>query len=213
MPGAERPRERLEHLGAQALKSEELLAILLRTGTQTDDVLAVAQKLLRDHGGLRGLGSADVAALTESRGMGPVKATTIVAAFELGRRLRLEDGGARPQVSSPEHLAALLHDEMQLLQQEELRLLVMDNRNQVLAVRTLYRGTVNSAPGRTAEVFREAVRRGAAKIAIAHNHPSGDPSPSAADIEFTRTVVEAGTLLDIEVVDHIIFGHGPGRWV
>lgn len=213
MPDEERPRERLERLGPQALKAEELLAILLRTGTARDDVLAVAQRLLRDHGGVRGLGASDLSTLAATHGVGHAKATTIAAAFELGRRLRLDGGDDRPQVTSPEHLAALLHAEMQLLQQEELRLVIMDTKNRVLATPTLYRGTVSASPGRLAEVYRDAVRRGASKLAMAHNHPSGDPTPSRDDVAFTREAVEAGHLLEIELVDHIVFGHGADRWV
>jgi len=213
MPGEERPRERLERLGPQALKTDELLAILLRTGTAREDVLGVAQRLLREHGGVRGLGAADLASLASTYGMGQAKATTIAAAFELGRRLRLDGGDDRPQVTSPEHIAALLHDEMQLLQQEELRMVALDTKNRVMATSTVYRGTVSGAPGRLAEVYRDAVRRGAAKIALVHNHPSGDPTPSRNDVSFTHDAMEAGRLLEVELVDHVIFGHGPGCWV
>lgn len=213
MPDEERPRERLERLGPQALKAEELLAILLRTGTAREDVLAVAQRLLREHGGVRGLGAADLPTLAATHGVGHAKATTIAAAFELGRRLRLDGGEDRPQVTTPEHIAALLHPEMQLLQQEELRLIILDRKNRVMAAPTLYRGTVSSAPGRLAEVYRDAVRRGASKLAMAHNHPSGDPTPSRDDIALTRAAVEAGQLLEIELLDHVVFGHGAERWV
>jgi len=213
MPDEERPRERLERLGPQALKTDELLAILLRTGSARDDVLAVAQRLLRDHGGVRGLGAADLPTLASTHGVGNAKATTIAAAFELGRRLRLDGGDDRPQVTSPEHVAALLHDEMQTLQQEELRIVILDTKNRVLAVPTLYRGTISGAPGRLAEVYRDAVRRNASKIAMAHNHPSGDPTPSRSDIAFTAEAVDAGRLLEIELIDHVVFGHGPGCWV
>lgn len=213
MPDDERPRERLERLGATALKTEELLAILLRTGTTRDDVLTVAQRLLREHGGVRGLGAADLPTLASTHGVGQAKATTIAAAFELGRRLRLDAGDERPVVQTPEHIAALLHDEMQRLQQEELRLIIMDTKNRVLAMPTLYRGTISSAPGRLAEVYRDAVRRGASKLAMVHNHPSGDPTPSRMDIEFTAEAIAAGDLLEIELLDHLVFGHGPGRWV
>ncbi|MEX2374843.1 MAG: DNA repair protein RadC [Dehalococcoidia bacterium] len=213
MPDEERPRERLERLGPQALKTEELLAILLRTGTTRDSVIALAQRLLHEHGGVRGLGTADLATLAASHGIGQAKATTIAAAFELGRRLRLDGGDDRPQVTSPEHIAALLHPEMQLLQQEELRLVIMDTKNRVLAVPVLYRGTVSAAPGRLAEVYRDAVRRGASKLAMAHNHPSGDPTPSHDDVTFTREAVQAGRLLEVDLVDHLVFGHGPDRWV
>ncbi len=114
----------------------------------------------------------------------------------------------RPTVTSPEDIARLLQAEMELLQQEELRLLVLDTKHHVLAAPTLYRGSVNSAPARVAEVFREAVRQNAAAIAVAHNHPSGDPAPSSDDVAFTAALVEAGALLDIDVLDHVVFGHG-----
>ena len=109
--------------------------------------------------------------------------------------------------------SVFLHVEMQLLPQEELRLVILDTKNRVMATPTLYRGTLSAAPGRLAEVYRDAVRRGAAKIAMAHNHPSGDPTPSRDDIAFTREAVEAGQLLEVELVDHLVFGHGADRWV
>lgn len=208
LPAGERPRERLERLGPQALTTAELMAILLRTGTTGEDVLQLAARLLREHEGLRGLASADMATLSASRGLGAAKATTIAAAFELGRRLSAQGDEPRATVTSPADIARLLHAEMELLQQEELRLLVLDTKHHVLATPTLYRGSVSAAPARVAEVFREAVRRNAAAIAIAHNHPSGDPQPSADDIEFTRDAVRAGRLLEIEVLDHVVFGHG-----
>ncbi|MDP2328331.1 MAG: JAB domain-containing protein, partial [Dehalococcoidia bacterium] len=113
----------------------------------------------------------------------------------------------------PEDISRLLQPEMELLQQEELRLLVLDTKHRVLATPILYRGTVSAAPGRIAELFREAIRRNASRIAIAHNHPSGDPTPSADDIEFTAAAVEAGRLLEVEVLDHVVIGQGARRWV
>ena len=208
LPEGERPRERLERLGPQALTSAELLAILLRTGSAREDVLQLAARLLSERQGLRGLASADLATLAETRGLGAAKATTIAAAFELGRRLALEGDSVRPTVTSPAEIARLLQAEMELLQQEELRLLVLDTKHHVLAAPTLYRGSLNSAPARVAEVFREAVRRNAAAIAVAHNHPSGDPAPSSDDVAFTAALVEAGALLEINVLDHVVFGHG-----
>ena len=213
MPEAERPRERLLRLGSGALKTDELLAILLRTGTVREDVRTVAQRLLVERGGLRGLAGSDLATLAEMHGLGPAKATTIAAAFELGRRAALESGGVQVLVNQPTDIVRLLQPEMELLQQEELLLLILDTKHHLIASTMLYRGTVAASPGRVAEVFREAVRRGAAKVALAHNHPSGDPSPSAADIEFTRQLVQAGRLMDVEVIDRVVIGHGPGRWV
>jgi DNA repair protein RadC len=157
---------------------------------------------------LRGLAGADLPTLAATRGLGSAKATTIAAAFELGRRLALEGDDARPQVTSPADIARLLQAELELLPQEELRLLVLDTKHRLLAAPMLYRGSVNQATARVAELFREAVRRNASAVAVAHNHPSGDPAPSAADVEMTRALVEAGELLEIEVLDHVVFGRG-----
>jgi DNA repair protein RadC len=211
LPSEERPRERLLRLGPQALSTAELLAILLRTGSAREGVLELATRLLRERGGVRGLAAADVAELSDGHAVGPAKASTVGAAFELGRRLALEGAELRATVTSPHDIVRLLAPEMELLEQEELRLLALDAKHHVLAQSTLYRGTVSAAPGRVAELFREAVRRNAVAIALAHNHPSGDPAPSEEDVEFTRAVVEAGALLEIAVLDHLIFGRG--RWV
>ena len=212
LPSSERPRERLEQLGAQALTTAELLAILLRTGTREEGVLQLAERLQDDHQGLlRGLARADLAELSSIRGLGSAKATTIAAAFELGRRLALEGDEERPTVTSPADIARLLQGELELQPQEELRLLVLDTKHRVLANVMLYRGSVSSAPVRVAEAFREAVRRNASAIAIAHNHPSWDPEPSSDDVELTRALLDAGRLLEIAVLDHVVIGHG--RWV
>lgn len=208
LPESDRPRERLERLGPQALTTAELLAILLNTGTATEDVLSLASRLLGDHAGLRGLASADMPTLQSTRGIGPAKATTVAAAFELGRRLALEGDDIRPQVRDPADIARLVQAEMELLQQEELRLLTLDTKHRVLSNTVLYRGSVNAAPARVAEVFREAVRRNATAIAVAHNHPSGDPTPSRDDIALTEQLVEAGDLLQLEVLDHVVIGKG-----
>ncbi len=208
LPEGERPRERLLRLGPSALTSSELLAILLRTGTVREGVLELASRLISAYGGLRALAAADLVLRSAEHGVGNAKATTIAAAFELGRRLAIEGDIPRPTVTSPADIARLLQSEMELLAQEELRLLILDTKHQLLASTMLYRGSVNSAPARIAEVFREAVRRNASAIAVAHNHPSGDPAPSADDIAFTQAVVEAGALLEIRVLDHLVFGHG-----
>lgn len=208
LPAEERPRERLLHLGPHALTTAELLAILLRTGSSREGVIEIASRLLRDHGGLRGLAAADLATLSGEHGMGDAKATTIAAAFELGRRLALLGDEARPTINGPGDIARLLQAEMELLQQEELRLLTLDTKHHVLASTMLYRGSVNAAGGRVAEVFREAVRRNATAIAVAHNHPSGDPVPSRDDVAFTSALVRAGELIEVEVLDHIVFGRG-----
>ena len=208
LPADERPRERLLRLGPQALTSAELLAILLRTGTAAMGVMEVATHLLTQRRGLRGLASQDLGLLAKEHGVGQAKATAIAAAFELGRRLALEGDVARPAVLNPGDIARLLQAEMELLQQEELRLLTLDTKHQLISATMLYRGSLNSAPARVAEVFREAVRQNAAAIAVAHNHPSGDPAPSPDDIRFTEAIVEAGRLIEVDVLDHLVFGHG-----
>jgi DNA repair protein RadC len=208
LPESERPRERLARLGPQALTTAELLAILLNTGTAAEDVLQLATRLLHDRGGLRGLAASDLATLRTTRGVGAAKATTVAAAFELGRRIAIEGDDARPMILGPADIARLVQGEMELLPQEELRLLVLDTRHRLLSNRTLYRGSVSAAPARIAELFREAVRQNAAAIAVAHNHPSGDPSPSAADVAFTEDLVRAGALMQVDVLDHVVVGAG-----
>jgi DNA repair protein RadC len=209
LPPDERPRERMLRLGPQALSNAELLAILLRTGVHGRNAIEIATEMLVAQRGLRALAALDFPELLDETGLGNAKATTIAAAFELGRRIAVEPGGdTRPRVTTPADIARHLQREMELLPQEELRLLVLSTKHHLLAQRTLYRGSVNSSPARIAEVFREAVRTNAAAIAVAHNHPSGDPAPSSDDIRFTEAILEAGALLEIHVLDHIVFGHG-----
>jgi DNA repair protein RadC len=168
--------------------------------------MQLAGRLLRDHLGLRGLAGAEVATLAHASGLGPARAATIAAAFELGRRAGREEPSLHPLVRGPADIARLLQAELGALPHEELHLLVLDTRHRVLSASMLYRGSVNAAPGRVAEVFREAVRMNATAIAVAHNHPSGDPAPSRDDIDFTLAVVSAGQLIDINVLDHVVFG-------
>ncbi len=200
----ERPRERLERLGAQSLSTAELLAILLRVGIRGENAVQVARRLLQQFGGLPGLQRVAFSELKAQRGLGTAKAAQIKAALELGRRLQLAQRGERPRISSPEDAAALLLYEMSALEQEHLRALLLDTRNQVLKIHEIVRGSVNSAQVRIAEIFREAVRLNATAIILAHNHPSGDPTPSPDDVALTRQAQEAGRLLDIAVLDHLV---------
>ncbi|MBN1283809.1 MAG: DNA repair protein RadC [Anaerolineae bacterium] len=206
LPAGERPRERLEQAGPGALSNAELLAIILRTGTGGEHVLRMAERLLAHFGGLTELARAGFAELTAVHGVGPAKAAELIATFELGRRLAAASPEARPQVRAPEDAASLVMVEMGLLRQEQLRVILLDTHNRVQAVSTVYVGSLNTAMVRAAEVFREAITRGAAALIAVHNHPSGDPTPSREDAAVTRRLVEAGELLDIEVVDHLIIG-------
>jgi DNA repair protein RadC len=204
----ERPRERLASLGPQALSSAELLAILLRVGVRGENAVQVGQRLLQAFGGLGGLHRAPFEDLVRQRGMGEAKAAQIKAAIELGRRLTLESPEERPTINSPADAAALVQYEMSALEQEHLRVLLLDTRNHVLDISEVYRGSVNSSQVRVGEVFKAAVRRGAPAILVVHNHPSGDPTPSPDDVAVTRAFVQAGKLLDIEVLDHPVIGRG-----
>lgn len=206
-PESERPREKLAEHGASALSTAELLAIILRTGTAREDVVTMAQRLLVQRGGIGGLANASLTDLAGEHGLGLAKGAQLKAALELGRRLLLEPGAARLQVRSPDDVANLLMLEMGLLQQEMLRTVLLNTKNHVIASPVLYQGSANTAVIRVGEIFREAVKHNAVSLIVVHNHPSGDPTPSPEDIAVTREIVQAGTLLDIAVLDHLIIGH------
>ena len=208
---SDRPRERLAALGPQALSSAELLAILLRVGVKGENAVQVGQRLLNKFDGLRGIHRAPFDELLHEHGIGAAKASQIKAAVELGRRLTLEAPEERPTINSPTDAAALVRYEMSALEQEHLRVLLLDTRNHVLDIVEVYKGSVNSSQVRVGEVFKSAVRRGVAAIIVVHNHPSGDPTPSPDDVAITRAFVEAGKLLDVEVLDHLVIGRG--KWV
>ncbi|RME42077.1 MAG: JAB domain-containing protein [Caldilineae bacterium] len=208
MPSGERPRERLQNYGAEALSTAELIAILLRTGLKGENVLALSTRLLTMYGGLPGLARATFNELATIKGVGPAKTCQLKAALELGRRLVAAAPNQRPRITSPADAANLLMPEMSLLEQEHLRLLLLDTKNGVIASPTVYIGNVNTAVIRVGELFKQAVREHCTALIVAHNHPSGDPTPSPEDVQMTRRIVEAGRLLDIEVLDHLIIGHG-----
>lgn len=206
MPTGERPRERLIRVGAAALSTSELLAILLRIGSQGENALALSTRLLIEFGGLAGLVKASFTDLAQVKGVGPAKTAQLKAALELGRRLLLTAPNQRPQITTPLDAANLLMLEMGMLEQEQFRVLLLDTKNYLVASPTLYMGSVNTSVVRIAEVFRDAIRQNATSIVLAHNHPSGDPTPSPEDVAVTRQIVEAGRLLDIEVLDHLVIG-------
>jgi len=205
-PASEQPREKLAQLGPEHLSDAELLAILLRVGVVGQDVLSLSQHLLRTCGGVLGLSRTPLSALAEVRGIGPAKGVTIVAALELGRRLLLVEATAQLQIRSPQDVASILQLEMGLLEQEHLRVVLLNTKNHVLGIRDVYKGSLNTSLIRVGEVFRDAVKENCAAIVVAHNHPSGDPTPSPEDIRVTRELVAAGRLLDIEVLDHLVIG-------
>ncbi len=204
----ERPRERLVELGAQALSPAELIAILLRVGVPGENAVQVGQRLLKHFGGLAGLHSAPLEELVHQRGVGLAKAAQIKAAIELGRRLNSETGEERPTINSPEDAARLVSYEMSALEQEELRVILLDTRNHLIDIVPVYQGSVNTSQVRVGELFKGAIRRNATAVIIVHNHPSGDPTPSPDDLAVTRACVQAGKLLELEVLDHLVIGRG-----
>lgn len=208
MATSERPRERLARLGPEALTNAELVAILLRSGVPGLNALQLAQRVLMESGGLTGLHRVSFDELRRYRGLGPAKAAQLKSAVELGRRLAVATPEERPVIQSPEDAAGLVLYEMGALEREQLRVLILDTRNRLVRTREVYRGSLNSSWIRIGEVFRDAVRLNAAAVIIAHNHPSGDPTPSPEDVAVTKAMVEAGKLLDIEVLDHLVVGQG-----
>lgn len=204
---SERPRERLERLGPGALSVAELLAILLRTGVPGENAVEMGTRLLNKYRGLNGLHRATFPLLCGEHGLGPAKASQLMAALELGFRLQLERPEEKPKIHSPQDAAAMVQYEMSALEQEELRVIMLNIRNEVERIETVYRGSLNSSQIRVGELFKTALRSSnVASIIVVHNHPSGDPTPSPDDVAVTRAIVQAGKLLDIEVLDHLVIG-------
>ena len=204
LPEGDRPRERLLTYGAEVLSDAELVAIALRSGTRSLNAIQVAQGLLKRFDGLAGLAQATQDEMAGMPGVGPAKAAQVLAAFELGRRLAMNPDQAKPRISTPENAARILMARIGNPRQEELWVMLLDTKHQVLRLHNVYRGQVDSAAVRVCEVFREAVRDNAKAIIVAHNHPSDDVTPSVADIDITRDLRHAGDLLGIDLLDHII---------
>ncbi len=212
MAASSRPRERLAEDGAGALSEAELLAIILRVGSDRGSAVELAQKLLTK-GGLAGLEDASMAELCAYHGVGRAKAVQIKAALELGRRLQLAPVNSRPEIRSPEDAARILAPRMAALPRETLQVILLDGRHRMIDVSKVAEGRVNSVGARMAEVFRDAVRQDCPAVILAHNHPSGDPSPSDDDAKLTRNAAEAGKILGVEVLDHLVIARGPSNFV
>ena len=204
LPTEERPLYRLHHHGSNALSSAELLALLLGTA----DAPGLSQELLQQFGSLHGLARASKEQLMRLRGIGEAQAGRLLAVLELSRRLQAPPADEKLRVTSPADGANLLLPRLRHLEQEELHVILLDTRNQVIGIQTIYKGSLNSSMIRIGEIFRPAIEAPAAAMIIGHNHPSGDPSPSPEDISVTRKIVAAGKLLDITVLDHLVIGNG-----
>ena len=204
----DRPRERLAQMGAGSLNKSELLAILLRVGVEGENVINLSTRLLKEFGGLRGIHTANFDELCGVRGIGPAKAAQIKAAIELGRRMVEENPAERAAIHSAQDVYDNVYYEMMALTQEHLWTLLLNTRNQIITIERLYKGSLNSSTVRVGEVFKAAIQRNAASLIVVHNHPSGDPTPSPEDLALTRALVQAGKLLDIPVLDHVVIGAG-----
>jgi DNA repair protein RadC len=206
LPEEERPRERMMALGASSLSNIELLAILLRTGTHKESAISLSQRLLNDTGGMRGLADTSVEQLRQLRGIGTAKALQIQAALELGRRMSKLSLEAVPTIRSPQDVSRMVMEDMRFLQQEHFVCIFLNTKNGVIGRETLSVGSLNATIVHPRELYRAAIKRSAASIICVHNHPSGDPTPSSEDIQLTQRLVEAGQILGIDLLDHMIIG-------
>ncbi len=206
LPSSERPRERLAESGPEALSDAELLAILLRTGARNESALTLGQKLLSQAGGIRHLSDMSLEQMTQLRGIGAAKALQLIAGIELGRRVARSSLRERTIIRTPADAADLIRDQLRFLSKEHFICLFLDTKNGVVGRETLSVGSLNASIVHPREVFRAAIRRGCASILCAHNHPSGDPTPSPEDVRMTERLVEAGRIVGIDVLDHLIIG-------
>jgi DNA repair protein RadC len=204
LPLEEQPRYRLSRHGSNALSTAELLALILGSS----DALDTALELLLKFGSLHRMARTHEAQLMRIQGIGQAQAARLLAVLELSRRLQEPAAEEQCYVRSPADGAQLLLPDMRFLDQEELRVILLDTRNRVLGIPTIYRGSLNTSVVRIGEIFRPAIEAPAAAIILAHNHPSGSPDPSPEDVSVTRQCVEAGRLLSVDVLDHIILGNG-----
>jgi DNA repair protein RadC len=206
LPESDRPRERLQNLGSQALTSAELLAILIQQGNSERNAVSLGEVLIAHFGSVNELASASVDHLATVKGIGPAKATQIKAAIEFGKRIGVLGGTDRPMISGPQDVYNLLASDLRYLKKETLRSILLNAKHQVIGVRTVSIGDLTSSIVHPREVFKDAIIASANALVLAHNHPSGDPTPSADDITVTRRIKHSGEILGIELVDHIIIG-------
>lgn len=206
-PKEEQPRERFLQHGGSGLASAELLSLILRTGHQKENALQLAERILATFDGVQGVARAEISELTEVHGIGTAKAIEIKAAMELGRRLLGGLPKEKPVISCPADAANLLMAQLAMQEREEVHLLLLDTKHRVIRRVLVYIGCLSNVPIRIAEVFRPAIKENCAAIILAHNHPSGDPDPSPEDIRMTEEIHQAGKIMGIELLDHIVIGN------
>lgn len=208
LPAEERPRERLHAYGAQALTTAELIAILIRVGNGERSAVSLGEFLLAEFGSIKGVADASLEQLAAVKGLGQAKAAQIKAAIEFGHRLALFTETGRPAIGGPRDVANLLMPDLRYQKKEHLKSLLLDTKNRVLAIRTVSIGDLSSSIVHPREVYKDAVVASAASLIVAHNHPSGDPTPSAEDVAVTKRLMQAGEIMGIDLLDHIVIGDG-----
>ncbi len=206
LPQEERPRERMRDLGAERLSNTELLAIILRTGHRAETAMHLAERILHEAGGLRFLPDYTLEELQQIKGVGLAKAVQIKAALEVGRRLAASARPGTPAFSSPREVAAYLKEELRYYKKEYFKIILLNTKNQLISLEDVSVGSLNSSIVHPREIFNPCVKKSAAAVILVHNHPSGDPSPSREDLEVTKRLVEAGKIIGIKVLDHMIIG-------
>ena len=205
LPVSERPRERLQRFGVEALSAQEILALILGRGIAGESVTVTAQRLLSRFGSLKGIASASIEEMSQVRGVGPAKASQIKAAFELANRLEgYPELGKKPIVKTPDEVASLVRGRLRGKKKEHFLALLLDTRNQLMKVSEISVGSLDTSIVHPREVFKEAIAASAASVIFVHNHPSGDPKASEDDIRLTKRLAEAGEIVGIDVLDHII---------
>lgn len=209
LPEDERPREKLFKYGPKALSDSELLAIIIRTGNKQKTAIEIAQNLLSiDKRGLKFLTELSFEEFTKIKGIGKCKASQILSALELAKRMAASNGGNKIKVTSPTDVTDILMEEMRYLKKEFFKIVLLDTKNQVIAIENISVGSLNASIVHPREVFNIAIKRSSASIILVHNHPSGDPNPSGEDLKVTKRLVECGNIIGIRVLDHLIIGDG-----
>ena len=207
LPISERPRERLQKLGVEALSAQEILALILGRGIAGESVVVTAQRLLSQFGNLKGIAGASVEELSQVKGIGVAKASQIKAAFELANRLEgYSNSGDKALVKTPDEVANLVRGRLKGKKKEHFLALLLDTRSQLIKVSEISVGSLDTSIVHPREVFKEAISASAASVIFVHNHPSGDPEASEDDIKLTRRLAEAGEIMGIDVLDHVIIG-------
>ena len=206
LPKPERPRERLQKLGPEALSSQELLALIIGRGIPKKSVMTIAQELVMGFGNVKAIGQATLEQLCQIKGIGPAKAAQIKACFELAKREELDTDEENFDVKSPEAVFKVISSSIKDKAREHFKLILLNSRNRKIGISSISTGTLTTSLVHPREVFREALAHSAASVILAHNHPSGDPEPSEDDLKITRKLVESGKILGVEVIDHIIIG-------